>query len=753
MKFVSGSKHPDALGLTIYFPNNGYRLQYEQSLQFSNERWDEFIELFITPIQIEHTPINDSESKTGKFEITAVIKGSKLDEGNIYLFCKEEGVPDRLWVQMMPKGMEHEYSAEIQIEEYETNVYYFIRTQENTQTENKVYSPQDVDEQYVESWYSFYVGNDTIPPIINHNPSEDVLGSVGDPFTFYLDIMDNLGLDPGSLFLHYNLNNSGWYSDQSLDFDIKMDRYYCTIPSPPMRSIIYYYFTASDLAMIPNHIRAPNEINFEFDISGIKPKAAFEVSTIQAYTYKNITFTSTSKPEEFIKDYQWDFGDGTILEGKKEVTHFYQIPNKYIVTLKVTDQNGLWNMADMTVEILNTPPVAHLKTEPILVNGEPYTVDSNNFIVGPKPIYEDDIIELDCTGSYDIDGFIKSWTWKFGDGNQYTEYHSDWNNDSLFDSSYDRAREQTEMTNRELEAQLNITTEGKLTYKYPFEGEYIIEFSILDNNDEEAVAPQLLVIVKNYMPTPNPGYSEIIGLNVFFTPVRGIDDTLDTESDRNSLNYTWDFGDGEISHTASPNHTYPKQKKYDVSLTVRDDDGDEVTKSFVIDLKDESDEDSINILAYVVAAVISILLIIIVIFLMIVYKIKQKPSVVIEKAEQELSGGVGNRDGVMRVPVTSVATKSTVSPVSPVSPASISHSTYSHSGSGPGAARNNMFSSTIPPQKKRSVQTVPSKATQDRYRSSTRSPSSPGGNDIVTNKIKVSDLMSMIKDSKPHRPQ
>ena len=42
------------------------------------------------------------------------------------------------------------------------------------------------------------------------------------------------------------------------------------------------------------------------------------------------------------------------------------------------------------------------------------------------------------------------------------------------------------------------------------------------------------------------------------------------ESLENNLNvsYTWDFGDGTISHEKSPSHTYHHSKRYDVSLTL-----------------------------------------------------------------------------------------------------------------------------------------------------------------------------------------
>ena len=49
---------------------------------------------------------------------------------------------------------------------------------------------------------------------------------------------------------------------------------------------------------------------------------------------------------------------------------------------------------------------------------------------------------------------------------------------------------------------------------------------------------------------------------------------------QNITSYFWDFGDGMNSNEINPTHTYNAYGKFDVSLTVKDDQGNSITKIF-----------------------------------------------------------------------------------------------------------------------------------------------------------------------------
>ena len=86
----------------------------------------------------------------------------------------------------------------------------------------------------------------------------------------------------------------------------------------------------------------------------------------------------------------------------------------------------------------------------------------------------------------------------------------------------------------------------------------------------------LPLIEPNYAPVANFSYSPS---NPTDLDVINFTD-LSYDSDGIIVNWTWSFGDGEISYEQNPQHQYADDGTYNVSLMVRDDDGatDSVTK-------------------------------------------------------------------------------------------------------------------------------------------------------------------------------
>jgi PKD repeat protein len=69
-----------------------------------------------------------------------------------------------------------------------------------------------------------------------------------------------------------------------------------------------------------------------------------------------VTFVSTSyDPDGMIVSWAWDFGDGTTGSGET-VTHVYKAEGTYIVTLKVTDNDGLTATTSATIMVSPPPP-------------------------------------------------------------------------------------------------------------------------------------------------------------------------------------------------------------------------------------------------------------------------------------------------------------------------------------------------------------------------------------------------------------
>ena len=54
-------------------------------------------------------------------------------------------------------------------------------------------------------------------------------------------------------------------------------------------------------------------------------------------------------------DYFWDFGDGTTASGAA-VSHAFATKGTYIVTLKVTDEAGVFSVASQSVSVAPPAP-------------------------------------------------------------------------------------------------------------------------------------------------------------------------------------------------------------------------------------------------------------------------------------------------------------------------------------------------------------------------------------------------------------
>lgn len=96
--------------------------------------------------------------------------------------------------------------------------------------------------------------------------------------------------------------------------------------------------------------------------------------------------------------WMWDFGDGASAGGQL-VSHTYDSPGSYDVTLTVSGQEGLTDSDGLVVTVNNQKPLAAA------------SVDSLTAAPG-------ELLTFDGSASYDPDssGSIVAWEWRFGDG-------------------------------------------------------------------------------------------------------------------------------------------------------------------------------------------------------------------------------------------------------------------------------------------------------------------------------------------------
>ena len=224
-----------------------------------------------------------------------------------------------------------------------------------------------------------------------------------------------------------------------------------------------------------------------------------------------IKFTDLSYDSDgIIVNYTWNFGDGSIAYGST-VTHRFVDDGTYNVTLVITDDDGATATITKNITVANVPPVA-------------------DFIWQPANPTDLDEIIFDAYPSYDSDGKIVKWQWDLGDGNK---------------------------------------SSGRIVrHKYAVNGLYKVKLTIVDD-DGATVTKTKSIMVSNIPPVANFTWQP--------TNPTDLDKVLFTstsyDSDGAIVNYTWNFGDGNISYKQNPIHTYSNYGLYDVTLTVRDDKG------------------------------------------------------------------------------------------------------------------------------------------------------------------------------------
>lgn len=144
--------------------------------------------------------------------------------------------------------------------------------------------------------------------------------------------------------------------------------------------------------------------------------------------------------------------------------------------------------------------------------------------------------------SSDNDGWISEWSWNFGDGG----------GSAAQDPSH----------------------------TYAAAGTYTVSLTVIDNGGASAAASRTVTVTEplpNMEPTAAFAYS-CDGLVCTF-------DASNSTDDGNIVDYSWNFGDGNLGDGVTTGHSYPAAGSYPVSLTVTDDDGVAASASLDVQVK------------------------------------------------------------------------------------------------------------------------------------------------------------------------
>lgn len=256
-----------------------------------------------------------------------------------------------------------------------------------------------------------------------------------------------------------------------------------------------------------------------------KPYVSFIFSPITPTTQQTVQFNDTSYDiDGYITSWLWDFGDKNISDLPNPI-HRYIDNGVYTITLNTTDDLGVTNQTKQYITVLNVKPEAKFI----------YTPDQPNDLQN---------ISFNDT-SNDVDGYISTWLWKFGDNTTSNLQHPN--------------------------------------HRYKDDGTYTITFTVTDDDHATTTITKSIQIL-NVKPSAN----------FIFSPYKPtINDTVEftdssTDLDGTIISWNWDLGDGTTSNQPTITHKFNEGRRYKITLTVVDDDGDSNTKIMNIAVSDLS---------------------------------------------------------------------------------------------------------------------------------------------------------------------
>jgi hypothetical protein len=214
---------------------------------------------------IDHDTLSDRESLAEPFTVTARITGDEgIQAGSQYLYWSNDEFQSSDSVLMTGTGNPDEFSGDLQVSSLGTTVNYYIRTMDNY---GRLYTSPSL---APELSYGFYVGEDTVPPAIDHIPIQFMLISK-DSLYITAQITDNLGLAVTQV--EYKINDV----DQT-PIELKKDTlnnyhgyFIFTGGQVNVGDKIKYRIKAIDAAVAQNTTYHPEIDYHEFEIEEIPP--------------------------------------------------------------------------------------------------------------------------------------------------------------------------------------------------------------------------------------------------------------------------------------------------------------------------------------------------------------------------------------------------------------------------------------------------------------------------------------------------
>lgn len=149
---------------------------------------------------IKHDTLPDIEDLTSRVTVKAVITSdTAISRNSVKLYFSSDTFKTSFEKPLVPTGNANEFSADIPLTKLEQRIFYYISVKDTFQ---RLFTAPSGAPDFV---YSFYIGEDTIRPYIQHQPVPYVL-DVADSVIIEAVVRDNLGVD--TAFIEYLINKT-----------------------------------------------------------------------------------------------------------------------------------------------------------------------------------------------------------------------------------------------------------------------------------------------------------------------------------------------------------------------------------------------------------------------------------------------------------------------------------------------------------------------------------------------------------------
>lgn len=350
----------------------------------------------------------------------------------------------------------------------------------------------------------------------------------------------------------------------------------------------------------------------------IPPRSYFSIDPLLPRSGETVFFDAGGSSDRWgkIVSYRWDFGDGILGEGQT-ASHTFIEAGIFTVTLVVEDDRGGWakSAKDLRV-IINEPPRPD------------FSLRSASSIRILRSL--DELLFFD--ESYDPDGKVVRWEWKFGDGTlgeeqtashtyarggeyavilcvtddqgeracrtrtisvmsrppvahfEFTPENPNTGEEVFFNASCSFDRDGCVVRydwDFDSDGKIDLSTDSSnAVYSFPIGGEHVVTLTVVDDQGMLSLPYSDQVCV-------NQDPVAAFQVSAFFPDELETILFTDLSHDRDGeiTAWHWDFGDGKTSAKQTVSHTYREDGRYTVTLIVTDDNGAQAVLSTKITVK------------------------------------------------------------------------------------------------------------------------------------------------------------------------